>query len=47
MLGRLDDPGVLPDEALITPIALAELTFGPLVGKEEQGLAPRQAQQQH
>lgn len=43
MLGRLDDPSVLPDEPLITAITLAELTVGPLVATTDQERAARQA----
>jgi predicted nucleic acid-binding protein len=43
MLGRLDDPSVLPDEPLITAVTLAELTVGPLVATTDQERAARQA----
>ena len=43
MLGRLDDPAVLPDEPLITAITLAELTVGPLVATSDPERAARQA----
>ena len=43
MLGRLDDPSVLPDEPMITAITLAELTVGPLVATTDQERAARQA----
>ena len=43
MLGRLDDPAVLPNEPLITAITLAELTVGPLVATSDQERAARQA----
>lgn len=43
MLGRLDDPAVLPDEPLITAITLAELTVGPLVATSDRERAARQA----
>ena len=43
MLGRLDDPAVLPEEPLITAITLAELTVGPLVATADQERAARQA----
>lgn len=43
MLGRLDDPAVLPEEPLITAITLAELTVGPLVATSDQERAARQA----
>ena len=43
MLGRLDDPALLPDEPLITAITLAELTVGPLVATTDYERAARQA----
>ena len=43
MLGRLDDPAMLPDEPLITAITLTELTVGPLVATSDQERAARQA----
>ena len=43
MLGRLDDPAMLPDEPLITAITLAELTVGPLVATSDRERAARQA----
>lgn len=43
LLGRLDDPTVLPDEPLITAITLAELTVGPLVATSDDVRAARQA----
>ena len=43
MLGRLDDPSMLPEEPLITAITLAELTVGPLVATSESERAARQA----
>jgi tRNA(fMet)-specific endonuclease VapC len=43
VLGRLDDPAVLPEEPLITAITLAELTVGPLVATTDQERAARQA----
>lgn len=43
LLGRLDDPTVLPNEPLITVITLAELTVGPLVAKSDDERAARQA----
>ena len=43
LLGRLDDPTVLPNEPLITVITLAELTVGPLVAKSDAERAARQA----
>lgn len=42
LLGRLDDPAVLPDEPLITAITLAELSVGPLVATSDQERAARQ-----
>ena len=43
LLGRLDDPTLLPDEPLITAITLAELTVGPLVATSDDDRAARQA----
>lgn len=43
MLGRLDDPALLPEEPLITAITLAELTVGPLVATTDHERAARQA----
>ena len=43
LLGRLDDPTLLPDEPLITAITLAELTVGPLVATSDDERAARQA----
>ena len=43
LLGRLDDPSLLPDEPLITAITLAELTVGPLVATTDHERAARQA----
>lgn len=43
LLGRLDDPTLLPDEPLITAITLAELTVGPLVARSDDERAARQA----
>jgi tRNA(fMet)-specific endonuclease VapC len=43
LLGRLDDPTVLPEEPLITAITLAELTVGPLVAATGEERAARQA----
>lgn len=43
MLGRLDDPAVLPDVPLITAITLTELTVGPLVATSDHERAARQA----
>lgn len=43
LLPRLIDPGVLPDEPLITTITLAELSVGPLVASSARERAARQA----
>jgi len=43
LLPRLTDPGVLPDEPLITTITLAELSVGPLVASSARERAARQA----
>ena len=43
LLPRFEDPDVLPQEPLITAITLAELSVGPLVAREQQGRAARQA----
>jgi tRNA(fMet)-specific endonuclease VapC len=43
LLGRLEDPSVLPDEPLITAITLAELSVGPLVARSDDECAARQA----
>jgi len=43
LLPRLDDPGALPDEPLITTVTLAELTVGPLVARDDAERAARQA----
>jgi predicted nucleic acid-binding protein len=42
-LQRLTDPGALPAEPLITTVTLAELSVGPLVARDEQERAARQA----
>ncbi len=42
-LSRLKDPGVLPAEALITAVTLAELSVGPLVATDERERSARQA----
>lgn len=42
-LGRITDPRVLPAEPLITAVTLAELSVGPLVARDEQERAARQA----
>ncbi|GAB3020782.1 type II toxin-antitoxin system VapC family toxin [Mycobacterium bourgelatii] len=44
LLGRLADPGELPEESVISAITLAELSAGPLVARSE---AERSARQQH
>ena len=43
LLGRFEDPSVLPDEPLISTITLAELSVGPLVATTAQARAARQA----
>lgn len=43
LLGRLDDPSVLPEEPLITAVTLAELTVGPLVATSDRERAARLA----
>jgi len=43
LLGRLDDRAGLPEEPLITAVTLAELTVGPLVARDDQQRAARQA----
>jgi len=42
-LPRLTDPGVLPDEPVITAVTLAELSVGPLVATSAAEQARRQA----
>ena len=42
-LGRIADVGLLPAEPLITAVTLAELSVGPLVARDEQERAARQA----
>jgi predicted nucleic acid-binding protein len=42
-LRRLADAGALPDEPMITAITLAELAVGPLVAREGDERAQRQA----
>jgi predicted nucleic acid-binding protein len=42
-LSRISDPSVLPAEALITAITLAELSVGPLVATDERERSARQA----
>ncbi len=43
LLGRIEDPGALPAEPLITTITLAELSVGPLVAATDEERAARQA----
>jgi predicted nucleic acid-binding protein len=43
LLGRIDDPGALPDELLISSVTLAELSVGPLVATDDSVRAARQA----
>ncbi len=43
LLGRLQDPSVLPARPLISAITLAELSVGPLVATSETERAARQA----
>ncbi|WP_308797388.1 type II toxin-antitoxin system VapC family toxin [Agromyces silvae] len=42
-LGRIQDPGSLPDELLISAVTLAELSVGPLVATDDETRAARQA----
>ena len=42
-LARIADAGLLPAEPLITAVTLAELSVGPLVARDEQERAARQA----
>lgn len=42
-LHRLESPGQLPDEPLITAVTLAELSVGPLVATDESQRYARQA----
>jgi hypothetical protein len=42
-LGRIVDAALLPAEPLITAVTLAELSVGPLVARDEQERAARQA----
>jgi predicted nucleic acid-binding protein len=44
LLGRLADPGELPNESVISAITLAELSVGPHVARTD---AERSARQQH
>jgi tRNA(fMet)-specific endonuclease VapC len=43
LLGRIDDPADLPDEAVISAITLAELSVGPHVAHSDEERAARQA----
>ncbi|HWV86444.1 MAG TPA: type II toxin-antitoxin system VapC family toxin [Capillimicrobium sp.] len=43
LLPRLADPAALPEEPLITAVTLAELSVGPLVARDEEERAARQA----
>lgn len=43
LLGRVEDPGALPDECVVSAITLAELSVGPLVAGGEAERAARQA----
>ncbi len=43
LLSRLSDPAALPDEPLITAVTLAELSVGPLVARDDEERAARQA----
>jgi tRNA(fMet)-specific endonuclease VapC len=43
LLPRLEEAGRLPAEPLITTVTLAELSVGPLVARDEQERAARQA----
>jgi hypothetical protein len=43
LLGRIEDPAVLPGEPAITAITLAELAVGPLVARDPAERARRQA----
>ncbi len=42
-LGRVQDPSVLPDVALLSAVTLAELSVGPLVASDDAERAPRLA----
>lgn len=46
LLGRIADPAVLPEEAVISAITLAELSLGPHVAKTEDERTARQARLQ-
>jgi len=43
LLARIADTSALPEEPLITAVTLAELSVGPLVARDEQVRAARQA----
>jgi tRNA(fMet)-specific endonuclease VapC len=43
LLGRIDDPASLPEEAVVSAITLAELSVGPLVAATADERAARQA----
>ena len=43
LLGRIDDPTTLPDEAVISAITLAELSVGPHVATDDGERTARQA----
>lgn len=43
LLARIEDPGALPDEPLISTVTLAELSVGPLVATTDDERAARQA----
>lgn len=43
LLGRVEDPGLLPDECVVSSITLAELSAGPLVATTAHERAARQA----
>ncbi len=43
LLPRLEDPGVLPEQPLISTITLAELSVGPLIASDDRERAARLA----
>lgn len=43
LLPLIEDPGVLPDEPVITAVTLAELSVGPLLATDDTERAARQA----
>jgi predicted nucleic acid-binding protein len=43
LLGRIEDPAMLPDECVVSSITLAELSVGPLVAGTAHERAARQA----